>query len=128
MNTQKKSLALAELMRWELFVPEGTHPDMLQDHILDYEGGLVLEGMPLVPYIETRNGLAQFAAILLKYPEVMANFCRCESSGLGDGIITPVMDVVQNEGFPIALPTQSAILDEVLRMNGIAIGDCKEES
>ena len=65
------------------------------------------------PYNDTDRGLAQFAAIMLKFfPVVMTrlSFVECIVNG----------SCMQNMSQPIA-PTQANILDEILRMNGVAI-------
>lgn len=89
MNTKDKKLALAKLMGWIVFyhIPHGTVPHLENTgHVLN-------------PY----DDLAQFAAILLKFPEVMAKFNS-----------TYVWGAYYTE------PTirQAIILDEILRLNG----------
>ena len=103
MNTQEKSLELARLMGWEL------SNRLLKDraaimnwHIARY-GGHILQ-----PYKHNDDGLAQFAAILLKFPEVM-NKCDCD----GYWEFNPSTGGME--------PTQANILDEILRMNGVEI-------
>jgi hypothetical protein len=127
MNTQKKSLALAELMGWEIR-PSHIHPD-LADEIVDY--GELFEIATLAPYVVTPNGLAQFAAILLKFPEVMDNFFKVDGEkqhGIvafnGQFWVRCEGEIEENyEHFTdeSAHPTQANLLDEILRMNGIKI-------
>ena len=52
------------------------------------------------PYNKTTGGRAQFAAILLKFPDAMAIFCIC----------------LETRDDP-----QTWLLDKVLRMNGVEI-------
>jgi len=80
MNEKEKSLELAKLMGWrEKINPYG------------------------------KGGLAQFAAILLKFPEV---FEYAE----GGGYLKPT----EHGGCDMA-PTQENILDEILKINGVNI-------
>ena len=105
MNTQDKSKKLAELMGWERIwssVREEYHVN-----------GSYME---LVMYDSDNDGLAQFAAILLKFPEV---FEDC----IGGGFILET----SHEGAGYLQPTQANILDEILRMNGIDIEAMSEE-
>ena len=101
MNTQEKSLKLAELMGWII----GYGPT----RITAIGAGCHCQ-YRFEPYENTHDGLAQFAAILLKYKEVMARFCG-------------VAEV--NEGVRVAQigggVTQTNILDEILRMNGVEL-------
>lgn len=67
------------------------------------------------PYEKSINGLAQFAYVFLKWPNVMLEFvelsCGCDS--IGDSCCGKI---IMKE-----LPTQAEILDEILRMNDIKI-------
>lgn len=115
MNIKDKSLALAELMGWER-----TSPD--HEGICTCDMGNVYNNL-CCPYTLSITGLAQFAAILLKFPEVMAGFdmhvwqhsddkttcCMCGTA------------YVKGESIYCKLPTQANILDEILRMNGVEI-------
>ena len=102
MNTQEKSLKLAELMGWK---PKWNN--------------MACEGVPkifdygfLEPYASGNNGRAQFAAILLKFPEVMARWCY---------ITKDDENKFDTTGAIIVQPYQGAILDEILRMNGVEL-------
>jgi len=97
MNEQEKSLKLAELMGWDIKV------DPLGFAYFECNNG------KLVPYELSRNGLAQFAAILLKFPEVMhAYVSKYQAHGNPSDILRWKRK-----------PTQANILDEILRMNGV---------
>jgi hypothetical protein len=89
----EKSMMLAELMEWEV--------DSFRGGAYTTFWGYTTHG----PYMTTKTGLAMFAAILLKFPEVMLNMhdleCTC---------MAPTCFVFE--------PTQANILDEILRMNG----------
>ena len=110
MNTQDKSLKLAELMKWKLDTT-ATPIITINPHFIQY----FVKGFHtfLEPYAETSDGLAQFATILLKFPKVMS---RKETYNYDDG---PVMFSVWKS----VEPTQTNILDEILRMNGVDIDD-----
>jgi len=101
MNTTKE-LALAKLMGWKLHQTD-TKSQLyeLRDKSFRY-----LEGdyQPLEPYSETIAGLAQFASILLRFSQVMTLSHACHE---------PIWNAKE--------PTQENILDEILRMNGVAI-------
>lgn len=85
LTTQEKSLALAELMGWEV-----------QGHAIKLIWSEPERcSVELCPYTNYIAGLAQFAAILLKYQEA-----AFETSGL------------------LSNPTQADYLDTVLRMEG----------
>ena len=92
MNTQDKSLKLAELDgRWgKEFIPQ------------------VVKLKVFNPYSDDERGLAQFAAILLKFPEVMHKCFMVE----GDSRLFLL------GGYPA---TQEYILDKILRMNGVEL-------
>jgi len=97
----QKSLALAELMGWE---QAETCP-----HVWFMGNGL--GQMHLHPYSKSYSGLAQFAAILLKFPRV---FCRFTEGDL-DGFTSLLFD----DGYHDKLePTQANVLDEILKMQG----------
>jgi len=104
MNEQEKSLKLAELMGWELDY------NKLWDewHVLNlFPRGHI--ATILQPYANSEQGHAQFATILLKFPEVFSTFdCRITSNP---------KNVMWLNG---EKPTQSNILDEILRMNGVS--------
>ena len=61
MNIEHKSLKLVELMGWVLF----------KESVSFYDTGKTATGPQLCPYEDTVEGRAQFAAILLQFPEVM---------------------------------------------------------
>jgi len=96
MTEQEKSLKLAELMGWEVG-PDG------KGNVVFYEvedfGGC---GSRLQPYAHYEDGLAQFAAILLKFPDVMQGIDY------------------EWHAYP-AEARQRVILDEILRMNGVDV-------
>lgn len=97
MTEIEKSRKLAELMGWKVMVSTmGTKPK----HMVNMGSS---EWYTLRPYNSDHWGLAQFAAILLKYPHV---FEYAKGGGYING----------------KEPTQENILDEVLRINGIDIG------
>ena len=116
MNTQDKSLKLAELMKWEVedfpsLIGRGSSP-LIASH--EFKG----EWVRIYPDDSDNHddkilSLAQFAAILLKFPEVMARIVNYEESLW--------------EWYPSAdanghlEPTQANILDEILRMNGVDV-------
>lgn len=92
MNTELKSLELARLMGWKINKSWILRTPYLASHELN-------------PYEQDVYGLAQFAAILLKFPWVMYQFVQQnDSSGIG-----------------IKEPTQANILDEILAMNGLDV-------
>ena len=92
MNTQDKSLALAYLMGWAKDDDKG---------IPWYTSKLNIG--TIAPYEDDRDGLAQFAAILLKFSEVMSEIHKnCEA--------------LENN---ITYVDQEYILDCILRMNGV---------
>jgi len=100
MNEQEKSLKLAELMGWEIVdSDEAGHYTVLYPFDSD----------ALNPYSSQPFGLAQFAAILLKFPEVMA-----KTEGVWE---------MTESYWETHKPTQANILDEILAMNGVDIGD-----
>ena len=96
MTEQEKSLKLSELMGWRLYENEGK--------FFTHDMGC------LCPYNELPrgSGRAQFAAILLRFPEVMARFVG-------------VKNEYEITMLPWNEPTQANILDEILRMNGVDV-------
>lgn len=101
MNGQEKSLALAVLMGWELVSTQG-------NHWINNWGYTASHSVDC--YLDPYNNLAQFAAILLKFPEVM-----------GRRVAHPTID--PDRGMSVSLwtivePTQENILDEIIKMNG----------
>jgi len=101
MTEQEKSLKLAELMGWD--VGNDSQTGRLVVTIRHGMSGWFLE-----PYAgDTTGGLAQFAAILLKFPEVMKRIYWY------DDAIQHCVDTIP--------PTQTNILDEVLAMHGVDI-------
>ena len=99
MNEYEKSLKLAKLMGLSYNIIDCKDGYMTIEPTCDHirrESGDVVQ---YTPYESDEEGLAQFAAILLKFPEVM------EFS----------TEWTYNK------PTQANILDEILRMNGVEI-------
>ncbi len=90
MDKKEKSLKLAELMGWKL--KERKIAGLMVVHEIVNDEPLRFHKAFLEPYDFDVNGLAQFAAILLKFPGVMWDW--------------------EKE------PTQANILDAVLRMEG----------
>jgi len=91
----------------------GTYADEDMQWNLGSLGIIGQEG--LFPYASGTFGLAQFAAILLRFPGVMTRVEDCSDI---HGIID--IAIVKRKGAcggPYA-PTQANILDEILRMNG----------
>jgi len=100
MNEKEKSLKLAELMGWKLHL--GTDYEYWSGMDKDLGGIGNYHCQSLDPY----TSLAQFAAILLKFPEVMDRSTHPEIMG--------------GTGLPFE-PTQANILDEILRMKGVEV-------
>jgi len=100
---KQKSLALAELMGLKYHAPydkdEYITIKPTSSHIQREFG----EDVKYKPYASDEEGLAQFAAILLKFPEVMPYFVN------NDGTVSTKLEYGE--------PTQVNILDEILRMN-----------
>jgi len=96
MNEQEKSLKLAELMGW-VYLSNG-----------DYWRTADTAEASLCPYDDDTIGRNQFAAILLKFPEVIFNFAMKGDSKY-------------KEWNKKDEPTQKNILDEILRMNGVDV-------
>jgi len=98
MNTQEKSLKLAELMGWEVESDKYNKPVVFSGIKSKAFNGTYYE--ELCMYSDAEEGLAQFAAILLKFPKVLGHSlvygCRFDEATM-----------------------QANILDEILRMNGI---------
>jgi len=103
MKEKEKSLELAKLMGWT--DTKSIH-EMLRHDVWVVWGG---RHNRLCMYEANNDGLAQFAAILLKFPEV---FEYAE----GGGYLKPT----EHGGCDMA-PTQENILDEILRMNGVKL-------
>ena len=104
MNEPEKSLELAKLMLWQ---KASWNNSGVVDSDAETEPYLFcsqeLGPLMLNPYHPV-DGLAQFAAILLKFPEVLY---EPDSYGVLWGAHVE--------------PTQANILDEILRMNGVEI-------
>ena len=107
MTEKEKSLKLAELMGWKLVTIFGDADWNIvrEPALLNNDEFPVLE-----PYVYGADGLAQFAAILLKFPDVMT-FVSYEAD----------TTLKMYNGLELKEPTQSNILDEILRMNGVKI-------
>ena len=116
MNEHDKSLALAKLMGWSTSCGR-VH--------CTFEGKYFFGGGVLHPYAKTEEGLAQFSAILLKFPDVVSKFVCTEGhtdehatsaeryeryGGMFQGFITAEKPF-----------TQEAVLDEVLHMSGVEL-------
>ena len=106
---KQKSLALAELMDIPFVIPcesdEYVTFKPTSDHIQREFG----EDVKYKPYASDEEGLAQFAAILLKFPEVMLLFDQ--DSRLD---VKKQFSIYYRDGNP----EQSEILNEILRMKG----------
>jgi len=114
MKEREKSLKLAKLMGWRV----------------DKDGCAYLFDsgfQPVNPYDTGAFGLSQFAAILLRFPDVMQRFIvEEEFDGLNDVMqwLRVRQDVTCRRGEYIDVkrmlgaPTQADILDEILRMSG----------
>ena len=90
MNEQDKSLELAKLMGWR------AGDNMGQTHLQPYDNSII--------------GLAQFATILLKFPEVLSQYdCR---------VLHNPRNTMWKDGVK---PSQENMLDAILKMNGIRI-------
>jgi len=111
MNEKEKSLELAKLMGWDVVTLTGD-----SDWYVVREAILKLDEYPVLePYSPRGEGLAQFGAILLQHKEVFAEFDKnrygweqrdCEGNwNVGDEY----------------KPTQAAILDEILKLNGVKL-------
>jgi len=111
MNEQEKSLKLAELMGFaiEYIGP----PDMATGysrHTMFHKVSGAMRSWE--PYKESTFGLSQFAAILLRFPEVMTRQSftnHFANAGLS-----------YRSHFQLE-PTQANILNEILRMNGVDV-------
>lgn len=110
MNEHEKSLKLAELMGWKVETVEEWHwPQFIS--VVPYGCSSTNS---LRPYDESPDGRAQFAAILLRFPEVFESFVEQSVEG------TNIDGTEQCADFwPNGEPTQANLLDAILRMNGI---------
>jgi len=99
-SVKEKSRMLAELMGWN---PYGIHDNAY--YMVSFMGNIVRAE----PYLGTKKGLAQFAAILLKFPEVMMEWSYIHTDGIG---------WIDGADKSCGKPTQANILDEILRMEG----------
>jgi len=100
MTKKGKSLLLAKLMKWKLF----------KDIMID-DPKAPGYGQRLQPYLDTTAGLAQFAAILLAFPEVMTTTVTRIVHGEEEEICKWDLEAYK--------PTQANLLDEIVRMNGL---------
>ena len=101
MTEREKSLELAELMGWKVY---------WEDNGAESVPVLKMGNRQIAGTLNTYNNLAQFAAILLKYPEVLVRprFIGCLNN--------------KELAYPdYNKPTQENILDEILRMNSVEI-------
>lgn len=110
MNEQEKSLALAKLMGWRTQGCICWLPYEVKAAYRPY--GSESNTAEVQPYKDNEVGLAQFAAILLKFPEVMHELSGYDDHPEHGGV---------GENFFNEPPTQANILDEILRMNGVEI-------
>jgi len=106
MNTQEKSLKLAELMGWETGF----------DELMGWQWNKGGVGECLRPYETDILGLSQFAAILLKFREVMLHF-----KWRYRPIVLDAESKVRAKKIWNMQPTQTNILNEILRMNNYEI-------
>jgi len=120
MTEQEKSLKLAELMGWDLkllknFVRQ-ENDELKSYHICtsQVDGCDMWEYVKFNPYSSSVEGLAQFAAILLKFPEVIFSLVEVTSIVTG-------RDMGHENRWYYYDFNQSNILDEILRMNGVKI-------
>jgi len=97
MNEQEKSVKLDKLMSWKAG---------------DYYSDSIAEEDLINPYGESTEELAQFAKILLRFPEVFAEF-DSGKYGWERRNMTGGWDVGDEHK-----PTQSNILDEILCLYG----------
>ena len=100
---KQKSLALAELSGWN---PSSSSDGIFISCMPPWSGGETL-----CPYVKSQQGYAQFAAILLKFPEVVPRMCKNKWHKQG-------MQNVSRIELRDANPTKEIILDEILRMKG----------
>ena len=109
MHKRDKSLKLAELMGWTV-----------QDSSLGYHyiTSKAFNACVLAPYDENEEaiGRCQFAAILLKFPEVMLRF-----KWRYRPIVLDAESKARAKKIWNIQPTQANILDEILRMNGVDV-------
>jgi len=121
MNEQEKSIELAKLMVWKTWLSA----DFSSTKVADGLGNVSYGGNRLDPYGVGLVGKAQFAEILLKFPEVIERFVSSEGhthlnttteeryrryGGMFQGFITAEKPF-----------TQCDVLDEILRMNEVDI-------
>jgi len=113
MNEHDKSLALAKLMGWSTSCGR-VH--------CTFEGKNGFNGV-LHPYAKTADGLAQFAAILLKFHDVVSKFVCTEGHTYEHATSAERYERYGGmfQGFITAekLFTQEAVLDEVLQLKGL---------
>ena len=109
MTEQEKSLALAKLMGWKV-----EQKEFFNDVDCCYRKGC---WEVLCPYKGTTVGSAQFAAILLAFPEVMAPLINMYRA--------LIVSQYNEQGSPTfrfkRKPTQRDVLDEILRMKGVRV-------
>ena len=107
MNEQEKSLRLAELRGVELVDSMCSSNGLLWAR--EANSADAWQGW-WEPYSDSDEGRAQFAAILLKFPEVMARFVEVDVSSDGSDFVRLRYK-----------PTQACILDAVLVINGVEL-------
>jgi len=121
-SEREKSVAIAKLMKWKTYTLHHV------TRIRTEEGNSIFDARVLCPYKDSVNGLAQFAAILLKFPEVIARFCTSvaihgkihhmqmtwpQLAKMREGI-----EDITKHPFYIEF-TQANFLDELLRTKGL---------
>ena len=109
---KQKSLVLAELMGWKVKLDSLSskgHP------LIECDSYNFIYHSYLSPYKHTAYSMAQFAIIMLKFPDVMIRMDTRWYIGFfedDDGWVTESIWLHRE-------PTQSNILDEILAMNGL---------
>jgi len=101
-SIEEKTEMLADLMGWELI--ESNQGGYWRDKNTGYR--LTLIAYQFTPYSSNMEGLAQFAAILLRFSYVLERFTKEFPSGKW---------MLEKE------PTQERILDEILKMNRVML-------
>ena len=110
-SIEEKSLLLAELMGWKItHDPDWVWPQMHEPYVHH----------SLRPYEECENGRAQFAAILLRFKEVITRFrlYTNEDRHIFDQWQRLNMQTEMWENIKSG-PTQSDFLDEILAMHNL---------
>lgn len=90
-TVEEKAFLLAELMGWEVYAVGKIYTIAITEKLNPYDS-------------KSNEGLSQFAAILLKFPEVMR-----------------YPEYFTDDERNWIKPTQSQILDTILEMNGVEL-------